>query len=267
MRQSSLAISFIFHVVCCVLLWMCAGSMENALEMRSFSSTVPIEVTVVSDVSQSPISRPRSDQDGSNETKSYHKESAINKRTRTVTSKKNSSPQKKRAPPRKKTAASKKRMDPVGDLIERVFSQEKNDTRKKRHLKNLESKKGGDAETPITDPDSESDYGAPEVGPLSIGVLDRVQKILEKEWVVPFTLQGGVLRVIMALHMNRNGTIRRASVLDQQSTVSHPSYTAARQSALKAIAPFYRKPLPLPLSHYSQWKEFEFSFVRDVSDS
>ena len=239
----------------------------------SYPSTVPVDVSVVSHVSRSPVSRPRSDQSGIHHQKSVRSKGVTAQKKKKKEAKKKKTTSSKKRPPLKKESSSPKKVvtkkkiqDPVKGLIEKVAEQDEARVGKDSFLKNLDSQRGGDSETPVTDPDSDSDYGAPEVGPMAIGLLDKVQKILEKEWRVPFTLKGGPLKVVLVLHMKKDGTICKASVLENQSTTYHPSYQMARHSAMKAVARFYRTPLPFPASHYSQWKVFEFAFVREEGD-
>jgi molybdopterin converting factor small subunit len=265
--------SSIIHSLFLGLLFFWSGPREKHA-MVTYPSTVPIDVSVVSHVSRAPVSRPRSDQSGISH---IQRKSTIQKKhptlktkkKKTVPKKKNIAIKKHRVPLKKgqnfakKQEKKNKNQDLVEDLIDKVTAQEKRETGKNSFLKNLDNQNGGDSETPITDPDSDSDYGAPEVGPIAIGVLDKVQKILEKEWIVPFALKGGMLKIVLVLQMNKNGTIRHASVEDRQSTLRHPSYRVARDSAMKAVRRFYTTPLPLPLAHYQQWKVFEFAFVRE----
>ena len=288
MNRIVLTVSMIVHMFLLSLLFMGSGIDNAKLRSSSLSypSTVPVDISVVSQVSCAPVSRPKSTGLGSDHAQG--KRSISQKKMTTVPRQKKKPLPKKMGRPATKTiplkknstfvkkkAIHQKNKDLVGDLIEKTEQEEqkkkqsaiqKGRSIKESFLKNLEDQQGGAAQTPVTDPGSDSDYGAPEVGALSIGMLDKVQKMLEKEWTVPFTLKGGLLKVVVTLHMNKDGTIGKASVLDRHSTTKHPSYPVARNSAMKALQRFYRTPLPLPPAYYDQWKVFEFAFVREEND-
>lgn len=252
----------------------------------SYPSTVPVDISVVSQVSCAPVSRPKSTGLGSDHAQrkrsiSQKKMTTVPRQKKKALPKKMGSPAKKTIPLEKHSTFLKKKTihqknkDLVGDWIEKTEQEEqkkkqstiqKGGSIKESFLKNLEDQQGGAAQTPVTDPDSDSDYGAPEVGPLSIDMLDKVQKMLQKEWTVPFTLKKSGLKVVVTLRMNKDGTIDKAWVLDQHSTTKHPSYSAARNSAMKALQKFYHTPLPLPPAYYDQWKVFEFAFVKKQND-
>lgn len=288
MNRIVLTVSMIVHMFLLSLLFMGSGIDNSKLRASSLSypSTVPVDISVVSQVSCAPVSRPKSTGLGSDHAQrkrsiSQKKMTTVPRQKKKPLPKKMGSPAKKTIPLKKhstflkKKAIHQKNKDLVADLIEKTEQAEQDEKQsalqkggsiKESFLKNLEDQQGGAAQTPVTDPDSDSDYGAPEVGPLSIGMFDKALKMLKKEWTPPFTLKGGLLKVVVTLHMNKDGTIGKVSVLDGGSTTKHPSYPVARNSVMKALQRFYRTPLPLPPAYYDQWKVFTFSFIREENN-
>jgi outer membrane biosynthesis protein TonB len=123
---------------------------------------------------------------------------------------------------------------------------------------------GGSAETPITDPDSKSTYGAPAIGPtMSLSIIDRVRRLLENAWHIPLRANDGKALVVMVrIDMNPDGTVKKAHIDDSMGTPQHAAYAMACDSALRAVAQFRTTPLPLPRECYDTWKVFEFVFKR-----
>lgn len=131
-------------------------------------------------------------------------------------------------------------------------------------LKDLSNKKGPAAETPLTDPNSKSTYGAARVGSLSVSIIDRVKRAIQNEWRVPLRAhEGGSLVVAVLITLNPDATVNSVEVLRSESTTDHPAYIVGEESALAAVNAFRKKPLPLPLDLYSQWKSFRFNFSPD----
>lgn len=259
--------SAIIHGVFMVAGVLVGGNWANVPPLKGAESTVPLDIAVLADTTAAPISRPKTSHEGAlheaNRPVTIPPSLSKRKKPQKKASKKpvvapKKKRQKRNAPPVRK----KEQTDPLDRFMNQIADAKDAAEQKRSPLKNLDSQ-GGSSETPVTSPDSMSDYGAPTVGPLTISALDRVQKIIAQQWVVPFTLKGGPLKVVVHLTMRRNGTVHRVTVLDRQSTMHHPSYAAAKQSAIKAIERFHTTPLPLPKDRYKEWKEFEFSFVRD----
>jgi hypothetical protein len=128
-------------------------------------------------------------------------------------------------------------------------------------LKDIDAnkKRGPEAETPITDPNSTSTYGAASIGPtLSMSIVDRVRRLLESRWRVPLRAQD--LCISLILYMRPDGTIANAVVVPENCTVNHPAYQIGLRSAFKAIDHYRSEPLPLPRELYDQWKEMHFNF-------
>ena len=167
-----------------------------------------------------------------------------------------------------KKAAQKKKeagRDRVADLLENFDKKETKQAKKSRSqmLRNVDRdlRDGGDAETPITDPDSSSEYGAEQVGPaMSISIMDRVKRALERAWRVPSNLRGQPLAVVVTVYANPDGTVNKAVIQDKEGTPNHPAYAQACQSALRAIELFKTRPLPFDPAPYHQWKVFSTRF-------
>lgn len=169
---------------------------------------------------------------------------------------------------KKKTPPSAKSLD---DLCEEAqnkenLSHETIDEVIENALVDLDEKdsQGGECETPITDENSLSTYGAGSIGPLALSAIDRVKKLLMQSWRVPALAKeiGGALVVVVHMTMNPDGTVRKAHVVADKSTTGHPAFQEAAQTALEAIEPYRAQPLPFPRESYSQWKEFDFRFKR-----
>ena len=167
----------------------------------------------------------------------------------------------KKAEQKKKEAG----RDRVADLLENFDKKETKQAKKSRSqmLRNVDRdlRDGGDAETPITDPDSSSEYGAEQVGPaMSISIMDRVKRALERAWRVPSNLRGQPLAVVVTVYANPDGTVNKAVIQDKEGTPNHPAYAQACQSALRAIELFKTRPLPFDPAPYHQWKVFSTRF-------
>ena len=132
-----------------------------------------------------------------------------------------------------------------------------------RVLKDVDRHKdeGSMAQTPVTSPEATSRYGAPRVGKLSISIVDRVKRLLESHWRLPPSAHSkGKLVVVVKLKMNPDATVKHVSVLHDEGTTNHPLYNIAAKSALRAVYHPDCNPLPLPLDYYDMWKTFKFRF-------
>ena len=121
---------------------------------------------------------------------------------------------------------------------------------------------GPSAETPITDPNSTSTYGAERIGAVAMSVMDRIRRLLEASWVPPRGAYGaGPLVIAVRITLNPNGTVRESVILPKQSNTRHPAYEIAAESALRAIAPFKQTPLTTSKVFYKEYKTFDFRFI------
>lgn len=173
----------------------------------------------------------------------------------------------------KKKKKDKKKTAPADPILDILKKHEKEVKKKKNKpadfisvLKDVDKDhaKGSTGETPITDVNSDSDYGAASIGPqMSMSTLDRVRRLLEKAWRVPLRAnEGGALVVTVIIDMNRDGTVQTATIDHTQGTPNHPAYCVACDSALRAVDQFRTQPLPLLNDPYDNWKTIEFPFIR-----
>ena len=118
---------------------------------------------------------------------------------------------------------------------------------------------GPSAETPITDPNSTSPYGAERVGSsMAMTIMDRLKRALEQVWRVP--LRGENLVIVVDITINPDATISNVKVMPRQSTAQDPAYRVGVESVLKATNYYRRTPLPIPKEYREQFKNFDFSF-------
>jgi hypothetical protein len=118
---------------------------------------------------------------------------------------------------------------------------------------------GPSAETPITDPNSTSPYGAARVGPsMAMTIMDRLKRALEQVWRVP--LRGENLVIVVDITINPDATIKSVSVVRHQSTTQDPAYQVGVESVLKATNHYRTIPLPIPKEYREEFKNFAFSF-------
>lgn len=96
--------------------------------------------------------------------------------------------------------------------------------------------------------------------PLSADIITAIKTQFIRCWVVPIGLQDlEHFSIVISLNLDQKGNILNAAVLKDAKYISHPTYQALADSALRAV---YRcSPLKgLPLSHYLEWKEMELTF-------
>lgn len=125
-----------------------------------------------------------------------------------------------------------------------------------------DAKISGQSQTPVTDPNSTSTYGADAIGPeLAISDIDRLRMVLYKAWQMPMRAsENGGLRVYVVITMNPDATIGTVQIVHHKGTRTHPAYDLGVQSVQQALAHFKKNPLPLKPDMYEAWKEFEFIF-------
>ena len=156
-------------------------------------------------------------------------------------------------------------VDPVGELLQ----QHKESQKKKRKIsdsinvnRDKDLVRGSSAETPITDPNSDSEYGAPTIGPqMSMSEMDRIQRLFEDAWIIPLRAnEGGKLIIQVRITMNRDGTVHDASILHDSSSTEHPVYPIGCDSVLRAVNQFRTRSLPLRKETYAQWRDIVITF-------
>ena len=241
---------------------------------QSAPCTIPLDVEAVAPVSRAPKSKPKVDQvseqkrtkkkdkkpdpDASEPVKTPEKSAAEEevsfeemldrleeKKTEPI-KKSPEKKQKKKSPPKKK----------------KKVVQEDHDEDIHKLLKDIaEHPKGPSAQTPETDPDSTSTYGAAEVGEeLAISILDRVQGLLQNAWRLPALADNGEkLVVVVELELNPDATVAKATIVG--GSTNHPAYLIAAESAVAAAFDPSCNPLPLPLNQYNKWKKLRITFT------
>lgn len=119
-------------------------------------------------------------------------------------------------------------------------------------------------DTPEDEPEplQERAQKAPILGnKLTISEIDAVRRQIEPCWRVHVGARNPEELVVeIYVQMNRNGTVRRADVVDKSRMGSDRSYRAAAESALRALTSNKCSPLNLPLDKYDRWKEMTLRF-------
>lgn len=246
--------------------------------------TVPLDVVAVSDVSQAPISKPK------NLEPAHAKEASRDEDP--VPDLKEEPPKKEKIPekaPEKipEVPALPKEED-MGNTLDKLLAKDepkkKPDKKKEKDKPRKAARRGKrnrsrddedfqsllrdvdrdrpdfqEAETPITDPNSTSRYGAARIGPLAMSSMDRVRRLLMSRWRIPPGAMGrGQLVVVIALELGPDARVRKATILHDEGTPRHPAYAAASDSALVAVHD--PEPLPLPLDQYDTWRDLTIRF-------
>lgn len=163
--------------------------------------------------------------------------------------------------------------DAISQALEKVHDPKKHKGKKNQDFvdvlddADVDIKSGPMSQTPITDPDSESEYGAEEIGPsLSMSDIDRIRRIFHDAWQIPLRAsEGGGLQIYVMLAMNRDGTVDTAKIDREKSTSRHPAYELGVESVMRVINYFKNHPLPLSPQTYDAWKKFYFRFHANQS--
>ena len=189
-------------------------------------------------------------------------------------------PKKEVVPPKKKKSSKKKDqkksksnlkkdttkdVDPVAELLKKHRESVKKKSKISDSVNVNRDKdlvRGASAETPITDPDSDSEYGAPTIGAqMSMSEMDRIQRLFEDAWTIPLRAsEGGKLIIQVHITMNRDGTVNRAKILHDSSSRDHPVYPIGCDSVLRAVNQFRTQSLPLRKETYAQWRDIVITF-------
>jgi outer membrane biosynthesis protein TonB len=107
---------------------------------------------------------------------------------------------------------------------------------------------------------------APLGAQLTASEIDLIRQQIERCWNIPEGARDDKdLVVEMRVSVDRDGDVRRATILDSGSTVSDPVFRAAADSAKRALFNPQCRPLRLPPDKYEYWKEFIMDFSpRDI---
>ena len=96
---------------------------------------------------------------------------------------------------------------------------------------------------------------------LTISEIDAVRRQIEPCWNVQIGARNPEELVVeVNMQMNRNGTVRRAYVVDRDRMNRDPHYRAAGESAMRAVQNDKCSPLKLPPDKYDRWKEITLTF-------
>ena len=119
-----------------------------------------------------------------------------------------------------------------------------------------------DTPDPAAEPDQPVAQLAPVLGNrLTLSEIDAVRRQIEPCWNVQIGARNPEELVVeVAMQMNRNGTVRRAYVVDRDRMSNDPHYRAAGESALRAVYNSKCIPLKLPPDKYDRWKELTLTF-------
>ena len=182
-------------------------------------------------------------------------------------------PKKKKDPKKKDQKKSKSHpkkeksndVDPVAELLKKHRESVKKKLKISDSInvnRDKDLMRGSNAETPITDPNSDSEYGAPAIGAqMSMSEMDRIQRLFEDAWIIPLRAsEGGKLIIKVHITMNRDGTVNRAEILHNSSSKDHPVYPIGCDSVLRAVNQFRTESLPLRKETYDQWRDIVITF-------
>ena len=94
---------------------------------------------------------------------------------------------------------------------------------------------------------------------MGISELDRVRNHIAGCWQPPVAAPGAeTLKVDIRVKLDRDGSVREASIQNDRRYRSDRFFKVAADAALRAVLEC--SPLPLPTEKYDLWKEFIFGF-------
>ena len=261
--------------------------------------SIPLEVTAVSEISCAPISRPKSEVSEPEPEKEVVQNvlpaptpdpilepapeptpDPIPEPAPVVAPIPKKQPKKEVAQPKTKKDSKKKDqkkskshpkkekikdVDPIAELLKKHRESVKKKPKISESINVNRDKdlvRGSSAETPITDPNSDSEYGAPAIGAqMSMSEMDRIQRLFEDAWIIPLRAsEGGKLVIQVHITMNRDGTVNHAEILHDSSSKDHPVYPIGCDSVLRAVNQFRTESLPLRKETYAQWRDIVITF-------
>jgi len=96
---------------------------------------------------------------------------------------------------------------------------------------------------------------------LTLSELDAIRSQISRCWNVPVgAMNAEDLIVEIRVHVNPDGTIRKARILDAERMQHDPFFRTAAESAYRAVINPRCSPLRLPPEKYELWKIFTLSF-------
>ncbi|MGB1548700.1 MAG: cell envelope integrity protein TolA, partial [Alphaproteobacteria bacterium] len=91
--------------------------------------------------------------------------------------------------------------------------------------------------------------------------LDAIRSQISRCWNVPVGAKDAENLVVdIRVHVNPDGTIREARILDTDRMQRDSFFRTAAESAYRAVVNPRCSPLRLPPEKYEQWKTFTLSF-------
>jgi len=97
--------------------------------------------------------------------------------------------------------------------------------------------------------------------PMSLSEIDAVRQQIKPCWNFPTGARNAdSLRVLIKVWLNRDGTVRRAQVMDRARMSSDPYFRAAAEAGRRAVENPRCNPLKLPADKYDRWKVLIIDF-------
>lgn len=96
---------------------------------------------------------------------------------------------------------------------------------------------------------------------LTVGETEAIVRQIAPCWNIPLRAPNlEELVVEITLHMNRNGTVRKAYVVDSGRLAKDRHYRAMAESTMRAIVNIHCTPLKFPPDTYDAWKKITVRF-------
>ena len=97
--------------------------------------------------------------------------------------------------------------------------------------------------------------------PMTLSEIESVRQQIKPCWNFPAGARNAdSLRVMIKLWMNRDGSVRRAQVIDRSRMSSDPYFRAAAEAGRRAVENPRCSPLKLPAEKYDRWKVLIIDF-------
>ncbi|MBP9752681.1 MAG: cell envelope integrity protein TolA [Proteobacteria bacterium] len=139
-----------------------------------------------------------------------------------------------------------------------VKSDKKSDKKKKQSLDDLlnektDKKKGKKSKSGAQAEEVSDAFTASEIAIL--------RSHISKCWNVHAGSKGAKEHVVdVEIHLNEDGMVKKAEVVDKERMKSDPFYRVAAETAQRSLLDPECNPLPIPHSDYEKWKEITFRF-------
>ncbi len=131
-------------------------------------------------------------------------------------------------------------------------------------LKTVEKLRQKKTETAAAEPMPEVIHAPRRFDPattLTLSELDAIRSQISRCWNVPVGAKDAENLVVdIKVHVNPDGTIRKARIVDSERMKRDTFFRTAAESAYRAVINPRCSPLRLPPGKYEQWKTFTLSF-------